>query len=100
MDQVVPDGTAAKCDQDNCICTSHDHYHEIVAERIRDAKKKAEEAKTEAEDPNKGNQTDTESDISRWETLNKRQDADEIYMLCVIGGKNNTNNTKNMISLA
>ena len=27
FDQVVPDGTAAKCDKEFCICTSHENYH-------------------------------------------------------------------------
>ena len=36
----MPDGTAAKCDKEFCICTSHDNYHRIVAERIEAAESK------------------------------------------------------------
>ena len=49
MDQVVPDGTAAKCDQKFCICTSHDNYHQIVAERIKNAKDTTVKPGTEEE---------------------------------------------------
>ena len=37
VDQVVPDGTANGCDRDFCVCTSHDNYHETVAERLANA---------------------------------------------------------------
>ena len=34
---MVTDGTAARCDQSTCICSSHDNYHRIVAQRLADA---------------------------------------------------------------
>ena len=37
IDQVVPDSTADGCDPEFCICTSHNNYHQIVAERISSA---------------------------------------------------------------
>jgi len=50
MDQVVPSGTAKNCDKDFCICTSDDNYHEIVAERIANAKDKTVKPGTEEKD--------------------------------------------------
>ena len=40
IDQVVPDGRAANCDRDFCICTSHEAYHETVAHRLENAENK------------------------------------------------------------
>ena len=34
MDIVVPNGIAERCARESCICTSHDNYHEILAERL------------------------------------------------------------------
>ena len=40
IDQVVPDGTAARCDKATCICSSHDNYHRIVAQRLAEAEER------------------------------------------------------------
>ena len=38
IDQVVPDATANKCNREKCVCTSHDDYHIIVGERLKQAR--------------------------------------------------------------
>ena len=47
FDQVVPDGSAARCDKDFCVCTSHENYHRIVAQRIAAAESKLEKPGTD-----------------------------------------------------
>ena len=49
IDQVVPEATANKCNRDKCICTSHDDYHIIVGDRLRQARGEEEPSEVPSE---------------------------------------------------
>ena len=69
IDQVVPDGTAAKCDKGTCICSSHDNYHRIVAQRLAAAEEGLVDDKVETVE------TEEEEEEEEYESLADRQEA-------------------------
>ena len=60
IDQVVPDGTAARCDKATCICSSHDNYHRIVAQRLAEAEEKLTGQGDEESEEAEVNEPDTD----------------------------------------